>query len=204
MPPQKKSDSLQPPAWHPNLRIEAKLPDTKVVRTDFLVNGIAVTVLLVFVLWCGIREWTIRSLGEQIDETDRLIQRDEPLSRRAVELYGKFTKEQAKTEEVVAFMKSRPTVSDIFLRIGQTLPKKIAIESVDIGEKSVVLKGTVRGLPEKASGDASAYEAQLRHDPILGELFSEVHIISLTRNPQTDRLMIQISMEFKKELLQKT
>jgi hypothetical protein len=56
-PPQtKKSDAaLVVPAWHPNLRIVEQLPDTKVVRTAFFVNGAAMLVAIALALYLGTR-----------------------------------------------------------------------------------------------------------------------------------------------------
>ena len=39
------------PPWHPNLRNFARLPDTKVVRTAFFINGASVFIALGLLLW---------------------------------------------------------------------------------------------------------------------------------------------------------
>ena len=43
------------PAWHPNFRNFERLPDTKVVRTTFFINGGAIAVA-----WCC---WSTRATG---------------------------------------------------------------------------------------------------------------------------------------------
>jgi hypothetical protein len=59
----KKSDaSAASPAWHPNLRIVEQLPDTKVVRTAFFVNGLAATIAIVLALYLGHQEWKLHGV----------------------------------------------------------------------------------------------------------------------------------------------
>ena len=54
-PATKKSEASAPeaPAWHPNLRIASSLPDTKVVRTAFFVNGATMLVAIALLLVLG-------------------------------------------------------------------------------------------------------------------------------------------------------
>jgi len=61
LPLKKKSDAaaVTVPPWHPNLRIVETLPDTKVVRTAFFVNGAAMLLALVLVLLLGVQEWKL-------------------------------------------------------------------------------------------------------------------------------------------------
>jgi len=106
----KKSDADRAPlvpSWHPNFRNFEKLPDIKVVRTAFFVNGAAVFIALAVLLYFGKQEWELRSLNAQKDEAERQIVAKKPGSERAVVLYKKFQVEEAKVNEVDTFVKSR-------------------------------------------------------------------------------------------------
>jgi len=196
----KKSDNAAPPAsWHPNLRLADRLPDTKVVRTAFFINGAAVTVAIALALYLGQQEWQIRGLNIQIAEWQRQIDKDKSVSNQAMLLFSKFKAEAAKTEEVAAFVKSKPVVSAIILRIGQTLPNKIAMDGLDCRDNGVAFRGTVRGAPDQASGDASAYLDQLRRDKVLSALFNDATLTSLTRNPASGRVMVEIFLDYRKK-----
>jgi len=195
----KKSDNAALPAsWHPNLRLADRLPDTKVVRTAFFVNGAAVTIALALALYLGQKEWQIRGLNIQIAEWQRQIDRDRTVSQQAVLLFSKFKAEAAKTAEVQAFINSKPVISAIILRIGQTLPNKIALDTLECRDSGVALHGTVRGAPDQASGDASAYLDQLRRDKVFSTLFNDATLTSLTRNPTSGRVMVEIFLDYKK------
>lgn len=185
------------PAWHPNFRNFERLPDTKVVRTTFFVNATAIVIVLVALIFTANREISLHSLNNQIAEIEAQIVRDKPASDKAVSLFTKFQGEEKQLAEVEAFLKARPIVSDMMLRIGQTLPSNVALDYFDLRENIVVLRGTVRGAPDMASGYASAYVDQLRADPELALKFDDVLLKNLNRIPTSGRLAIEIELKLK-------
>jgi len=171
--PEADAASEMPP-WHPNLRNFARLPDTKVVRTAFFINGAAVFVALGLLLWFAYQEYKLHNLQRQIADWDLQINRDKKESDQFIALYGKFQTEQARVNEVAAFVKSRPAVSELLMHLGKTLPKVIALDAFEEQVTGLVLKGTVRGSPDEASGYATAYLDQLRADGTLATNFDEI------------------------------
>jgi cell division protein FtsL len=75
------------PAWHPNFRNFQRLPDTKPVRTVFFINGLAVVVALVVLLFVAYQEYALFTVNRQIAELEAQIERDQKLSRQAVTLF---------------------------------------------------------------------------------------------------------------------
>jgi hypothetical protein len=199
LPLKKKSeaDVVVVPAWHPNLRIAETLPDTKVVRTAFFVNGAAMLVAIALALYLGIQEWKLHEVNKQIAEWQHQIEKDKFLSEQDVRLYQQFKLEEAKTQEVADFMESKPVLSEIILRLGVMTPKKIALDSLDFRDTGVSIRATIKGAPDRASGDASAYEKQLRADKVLGPMFDEVNLVTMRKNNATNRLVIEIFCAYK-------
>ena len=187
------------PPWHPNLRNFARLPDTKVVRTAFFINGASVFIALGLLLWFSYQEYELHNLDRQIADWDRQINRDKKDSDQFIALYTKFQGEQARINEVNEFIHSRPAVSQLLMRLGETLPKDIAIDSYEQQSLGVVLRGTVRGTPDEASGYASAYLDQLRSDRVLTTIFDDFAFSGsgVSRNPTTGRLSLQLFLHFK-------
>ena len=196
----KKSDASASsvPAWHPNLRIVEQLPDTKVVRTAFFVNGLAAVIAILAALYLGHQEWKLHGVNKEIADWQSQIDQDKKQSQDFVALYGDFKLEEAKTSEVADFMTSKPIVSAIVLRLGEMTPKKIAFDGLDFKDTGVSIKATVKGAPDRASGDASAYEKQLRADKVLGPMFSDVNLLTMRRYTSSGRLVIEIFCAFKK------
>lgn len=201
----KKSEAAaQPlvPAWHPNFRNYEKLPDIKVVRTAFFVNAAAITITLALLTYFGFQEWQLHNLKTQIADSQRQIDRDKAGSDKALVLYKKFEVQQAKFLEVDAFVKSKPLISDLLVRLGQTLPSNIAIDSLDLRDTGLALRMTVRGSPDAASGYANAYLEQLRTDKAFARFDQTSNtgfaVTSTQRNTSTGRLNVEFLLSVAK------
>ena len=196
----KKSNAAAAPTvphWHPNFRNFEKLPDIKVVRTAFFVNGAAISVALALGIYCGIHEWKLRVVKGQIAEEQRKIDRDKRPSDQAVALFKKFQVEEARINEVDDFIKSKPIVSKLLLRFGETLPPNIAIDNIDLREQGLVLRLSVRGAPATAPGYATAYLEQLKADKEL-TIFEDVGFTTTpTLVPGTGRMAVEFLLKLK-------
>ncbi len=199
------SEAPQVPAWHPNFRNYQQLPDIKVVRTAFFVNGAAVFVALGLAVFLGQREYELHSLRSQIAAYQTQIDRDQPGSEKAKDLFKKFQEQEKRINEVDAFTKSKPLISEILLRLGETRTKNISLDAIEVRAPegtpavppSIILQGTVRGTSELASGEASAYQDLLKSDPVLGPRFDEVTVTNSVRDAGTGRLKIEITIKYK-------
>ena len=190
------------PAWHPNFRNYEQLPDIKVVRTAFFVNGAAISLALVLAIYLGFQEWSLHVLSAQVAEAQRQVARDKAGSDQALVLFKKFQAEEARFAEVDAFVKSRPIVSELIIRLAKTLPTNVAIDSFDLNEKGLTLRLTVRGTPDAASGYANAYLDQLRADKQMSR-FDQVSpdgfkIANVQRNASTGRLNVDFILNLAK------
>jgi hypothetical protein len=192
------------PPWHPNIRIAENLPDTKVVRTAFFVNGAAMLVAISLALYLGIQEWKLHEVNKQISDWQRQIDQHKKESADAVLLYQDFKAEEAKTNEVADFIASEPVVSAIILRLGAITPKKIALDGLEFKGSGFNIRATIKGAPDRASTDVAAYEKQLRIDKVLGPMLEEVNLLTDKRNPNTGRLVIEIFCMYKKGTVKKT
>ena len=198
LPLKKKAEAASTmPPWHPDLRIVERMPDTKVVRTAFFVNGVAILVAVVLALYLITDRWELRSINNQIADTQKQIDHDKFESAKAVALFAKFKTEQAKIDEITKFTTARPVASKLYLKIAGSLPAKIALTSYNVSLAGLSIKGIIRGAPDQASGDASAYLDQLRRDKELMDIFSDASLNSLSRDEKTGRLAIEVFLKFK-------
>lgn len=199
----KKSDAAAAaplvPAWHPNFRNVEKLPDIKVVRTSFFVNGTAITIALALATYFTIDQWQLRSLRNQIADTEARIERDQRPSAAAKGLFTKFQAEETKLAEVEAFVNGRPVTSPLFLRLVETAPaENVALDVIDLRTDGLSLRFTVRGRTEVAIGRATAYLEKLKADPELTALFDEIRFATAPApNPSTGRVSGEFFMRLK-------
>jgi hypothetical protein len=135
----------------------------------------------------------------QIADWQRQIDRDKKKSDAAVALFKKFQAEEAKILEVEAFTKSKPLASDILLRLGQTVPKNVAFDSLDLREAGLAMRISIRGSSADALGLATTYLEQLKADKELAQFFSndDFQITNSVRNPNTGRLTVDMLLKLK-------
>jgi hypothetical protein len=196
----KKSDASaasQMPPWHPNFRNYEKLPDIKVVRTAFFINGAALFAALALLIYYGFQEWQLHVLHGQVVDAEQRISQDKPASNQAVMTFSKFQAEEAKIKEVDTFVLSRLKFSELLLHLGGTLPANIAIDNVDLREIALVLRLSVRGTRDAAAGYATAYVEQLKEDESLLERFEPAEMTSISPNPATGRLTVELTLRLK-------
>jgi hypothetical protein len=185
------------PAWHPNFRNYEKLPDIKVVRTAFFVNGAAGLVALAALSVFLMQEYKLRTLHAQIDDYNHQIELNKRHSDQSVALYKKFQAEEAKIQEADAFVKSKQPISELLIHLAATLPKNIALDSFDIRESGLAIKITARGSSEIAGDRANAYLEQLKADKELNVRFDSFRITSFSRNLTSGRLSVDMFLRLK-------
>ena len=206
----KKSDEQAAlPLWHPNFRNFERLPDTTVVRTTFFVNTAAVAATLCLLLWFGYREYHLYSLGEQIAQAQKEIDRNAKQNKESLRLTKIFADEEMKLSEVEAFRRAPITAAEFVTLLGKTLPREISIETVDArlaqatGGAIIQMRGLVAGTPDQAAGTASSYVDMLRAHPRLGAVFDPITLANLNRDATGSTLAFDISLKVKAESKEK-
>ena len=108
------------PSWHTNFRNFAVLPDTKLVRTSFFVNGLLVLVAIGMVLAFVYQEYRLHDLRDQTSIWQKQNDRNRLTSDQAVALYKKFQTEERKINELNTFLKGQKlNFSDFIIRLSQ-------------------------------------------------------------------------------------
>lgn len=193
-----QAQAASAPAWHPNFRNFAELPDIKVVRTKFFVNGTMILMTAALALAFIYQEYKIADLERQVAEWQQQVNKDKKPSDQAVALFKKYLDQERKVLELNTYVKSaRLTVSEFFKHLGDTLPRNIALTNIEIKEGGVTIYGMVSGAPESASGTASAYEKQLSSDQYITQYFDTPKLTSLVRDPGSGMMTLELNIKFK-------
>jgi len=183
------------PAWHPNFRNFERLPDTKVVRTSFFLNGVAVSVALALLLYVIRNEYNLYELSRSTEELQAQIDSDKPVSDRASAQYAKFVIEEKKLTELNDFKQTQLIPSQLLLQFGESISPGIKLASIDYQRAAVSVNVVIDGSPDEASGKATAYVEALRKFPPFAGMFESVVIDGLSRN--SNNISLKLIMKFK-------
>jgi hypothetical protein len=189
--------------WHPDFRDVRKLPDVKVVRTAFFINGALAVAAVLLGGSLAFHEWQVREVAGKIAEEDLKILRDRPLSEAALKQYQAFREDHARVEEVQAFVTARPSVPLLLRRLGETLPPDLALDGFELREEGLALRFTVRGDALAASGLATRYLEALRGDAAMGAFDQFTFAGTPARNASTGRVGVEFFLRFKPKVDEK-
>jgi hypothetical protein len=167
------------------------------VRTSFFVNCAAVVITLGFLLYFGLQEYNLHAIHLQVSDWQRQIDDNKQPSAQAVRLYQQFQAEEGKVAEVAAFMNTDFVRSDFVIALGASLPKNIALDTIEVNEGGASLRGIVRGTDDEASGQAQAYINQLQADPGLSQKFTAITMPNIDPDSKANQLNFEISMKAK-------
>ncbi|HEY5552265.1 MAG TPA: hypothetical protein VIK52_10260 [Opitutaceae bacterium] len=194
----KGQNTGQGPGWHPDFRIAAALPDNKVVRTDFIINGIALAILAIVVWAFYSRESQLQEATAEVARWTADIDANKAKFNEALGLQREFSEAEKRLAEVSAFAKSPIEISELINRLGNSLPKLVAIDVVERREDVFVIRGTIVGASERATGIANSYLDALNADAYFAQRFEGIRLNNINREARANRLFFEIGMKLKK------
>jgi hypothetical protein len=183
--------------WHPNFRVVATLPDTKVIRTSFMVNAAAVALVLATAAYGVTREQELAGTRAQVNEWDTRIRASTPAYTKAVNLQKDFSAAEKRLKEIDGFVTSDFVASTFLRQLAVTLPRFCTIDSAELSGQGVKLRGSIEGPSVKATDIATAYVDQLKADPLFSSQMQSVMLNSITRDQSDTRMSFEIEMKLK-------
>ena len=183
--------------WHPNFRVVEALPDTKAVRTSFLVNALPATLLVIASVFLVLREQELASVRNKAVAAEKDVAEHGPKSQQALQLQKGFVDAEKRLQEIEKFSaKSFP--ASVFLRqVAQTLPRLIALDSIDMQGGLIHLRGLIVGSSERAPELAKSYLGLLIQDEVLAQLVQDIRLKALNRDSRPNRFVFEIEMKVK-------
>lgn len=150
-----KSKKTSQPLWRPNFVDASELPDIKVVRTDFIVNFVAVTVMLGLLFVVAKREYRAFSLNNTISDMQTQVASEEPADKGRLTLSQKFVSEAKYIAEAERFFRTPLLPHEFLLGLSEIRPKDLIFKTVSFREISVkVGKKNTSGYNVFITGDA--------------------------------------------------
>ena len=183
--------------WHPNFRVVATLPDTKVIRTSFIVNVAAVGLVLATSAFLVLREQETAEVLAQTATWTARIQGGTPAYATATKFQKDFSEGEKRLKEIEAFVTTDHVASLFLRRVAETLPRYCTIDAVEMYGLGVRLRGSLVGSSVKVPDIATTYAKQLETDPFFSSQMQSVKLDSLEPEKDANRMLFVIEMKCK-------
>jgi hypothetical protein len=178
------------PNWHVDCRLVAELPEDSVVGIRFMTYAISCAIAIAAVLFTGWYAYADFSLRRQIEDASQRLEDDRWDVIEIRRLQHFYEVETKKIESAYSEMKNPILISGFMAELGRTLPDRMAIDTVELGEGRILIHGRLRASSEAASILLGKYLDKLRADPEVGPHFSSINVTDLDRSLDDEQIMI--------------
>jgi hypothetical protein len=186
--------------WRADFRNLESLPDTKTVRTTFLVNTLVFAILVGVILFCVIREITLSALKNDISSVEAQIATAQAPNKEAEAKFKEFQAEEKKLNDIRALGAGKFSFPDYLIHLASLMPAGVKCSRVEyrgFGQNILVI-GSVDGQDATASETASKFIKILEEDAKLKDTFVSISNSNLGRNAATNSLSFELIFTFKK------
>ena len=193
--------------WHVDFRIVDTLPDTKLIRTDFMLTFVAICLAVGLLFLLVFREYKIFTLDREIVDLNNSIKQDTADNEQHLHLDDKFKLLSKKVKELDSF-RYNPFPPPVFmLALSDIRAHEIVLTDVVFREvnrkiggintklSNVSLSGLVAGTSQSATQIVSDYVDKLKSLNILSEYINKIHLDSLNRLDDSGSFEFSISIE---------
>lgn len=186
-------DGPEMPHWHYDCRIEAELPENRVVGIRFLTTtGFVLTAAISFLVatWLLYRDVT---LSYQITDWYQRISDARVQMRDIDEMRAEYDADCSRIEAAVDAMKRPYVVSSFLATLGHLLPEGMEVDDIESRDSGVVVRGIMKQSTEVASKTLGGFVKTLNADPEMSRLFSPIRLTSLTRRDDDNVIVYRIT-----------
>lgn len=208
----KKSKSAAHAAWRPDFRATDKLPDIKVVRTDFLLNLIAAFVAVALLGFLTYREYEAATMAARVETLEREIQELGRADKQYLAGSAAFTRDTKRLEEAVEFLHVPLPPVPWLLQVAQLQPPEGVLSSfeyrlVQVQEGSgtatksrtiyrISLKGFMNPSKDKSPTQLiDEFQNEIRAMDYSGGILRTAKLETAERDPSLDRFVYTILVE---------
>jgi hypothetical protein len=181
--------------WRPDFRDVDGLPDIKVIRTDFLLNVISVSLAIGLIGLFAYREFRGYMISETIDNLSEEILHNEATNESNVKLSGEFRGLQNGLREFNRFQNVPVLPDELLAELAAMQPDPVILDNVSFigslageGKKkdviyTLTLSGTVDdSTPGLGSQVITQYRSALSKLSVLEDYFQTSELTGFSRN----------------------
>jgi hypothetical protein len=126
----KKTEAYAP--WRPDFRDISRLPDTKPIRTGFIVNFVAIILAAGLVGTYAFREYSLYNVSSEVAYLREQVDENRDRNKALVRLNQEFLRARKIAEEAVRFDREPLPVPRFLGTLAESLPEGIVLDSIEM------------------------------------------------------------------------
>lgn len=205
-----KSKEVEQLSWHPDFRDVEALPDVKVVRTDFLVNFVAITICVLLLGYLGYRQLNTSDLNSRIADLQEQIEQQATRNRKNLKESGEFKKASKKVEDLGKFFEHSVQPLRFVAAVTESKPEFIAVTRIQFDELTKPISKTksltygvytIYGVQQGSSSEAydllKSYNEIIKSLELLDGKIESADVNPTNRNESLDIIEFDIKITLK-------
>lgn len=130
------------PYWRPDFKIQSTLPDIKVVRTDFIINAIAVALMLIAAFTLLQHEYRAYSLNRSIASMEQSIEETVANNNQNLEESERFRESAQSVAELQIFFRAPFAAHELLAELARLKPAGLIFSRIMLSDSIIKQKGT--------------------------------------------------------------
>ena len=119
--------------WRPDFRDVQELPDTKVIRTGFLLNFLAIMLTLSLGILYAFKEYSLQTVAASLSDLEAQVAGSTTENNRILKASRRFEESRRVIAELVAFDEQLVDYPIFLEQLSEVRPDNIILERIDIG-----------------------------------------------------------------------
>jgi len=130
------------PYWRPDFKIQSTLPDIKIVRTDFMINAIAIALMLIAAFTLLQSEYRAYSLNHSIASMEQSIAETAVNNSQNLQESERFRQSAQSVVELQVFFRAPFTAHELLAELARLKPTGLIFSRVMLSNAIIKQKGT--------------------------------------------------------------
>lgn len=206
----KAKKKVEQPAWHVDFRNAGALPDIKPIRTDFLLNFVALAAMVGLLFYVAYTEYHAMQLRGGINRLEKRIQAATHENNQNLRLSAEFERMTGLVKEADEFTAMPVLPTGLLAALVDSLPPDMLLGSVAVTDrtiqegrrtrhaKAITMAGSVSGAdPLRSTQIVNDYVATIGALPVLTPSLERIALQSLQRDERLGQFTFNILVELK-------
>lgn len=133
MAPGRRSKKDSQVLWRPDFRDVQELPDTKVIRTGFLLNFLAIMLTLSLGILYAFKEYSLQTVAASVSDLEVQVAENTAENNRILKANRRFEESRRVIAEVVDFDRQVVDFPVFLKQLSEARPGSIILDRIDIG-----------------------------------------------------------------------